>query len=446
MSETSNPSPVILPRVLKQLAIGVGGAGGNLAAFLARAGIGDTAIVAANTDAQALAALDVPDRILLGEASMRGLGAGGDPERGRLAAEDSLDALRTRIAGADLVYVIAGMGGGTGTGAAPVVARLAREQGALVLAVVTLPFEFEGARRRELADEGVCALRREADGVIVVPNQKIMAMVPDHAPLPECFERIHEYLHQGVRGIVRLISEPGMINVDFADLAAVLRGSPGASALAHLESEASAHAGELMERLQQHPLLDEGEVLVAARSLLVSLNCGPEVSLHEVNRIMAALHAKAPSALINLGVAVNPAMAGRLALTIVVGLDGDAAEESEPVMPEPPVRARRRSRSDEPPASTEGELDTAFLANVKEAPVKPRFVAPPPALTTDQVANIVLSGGRGVRGRRNARKVVQGQLPLEVVSRGRFEKSEPTLHDGQNLDEPTYIRRGVVLN
>ncbi len=439
----------LVPRTLKQLVIGVGGAGGNIAAYLQRAGLGETTVFAANTDAQALAAAAVTNRVLLGETQMRGLGAGGDPERGRLAAEDSLHSLRELMTGADLIYVVAGMGGGTGTGAAPVVARLGRELGALVLSVVTLPFDFEGARRRELALLGVHELRRESDGVIVVPNQKIMTLVPDHSPMPECFELIHEYLHQGVRGIVRLISEPGMINVDFADLAGVLRGSNGASALAHLEAEAGSPTEDLMERLNQHPLLDEGQVLAAARSLLVSLNCGPEVSMQEVNRVMASLQAKAPAALINLGVAVDPDMAGRLGLTIVVGLDGEPLDAPAVTPPlESPARARRKSRRDDQPEATGGELDTEFLSiNKDAAPARSRFVAPPPSLSNDQVANLMLgAGGRGLRGRRHARKIIQGQLPLEIVAKGRFEKSEPTLHDGQNLDEPTYIRRGVVLN
>lgn len=447
MNESSPAGqPTLVPRTLKQLVIGIGGAGGNIAAYLQRAGLGGVDVVAANTDEQALASIDVPSRIVLGESLMRGLGAGGDPERGRLAAEHSLDTLRELLAEVDLVYLVAGMGGGTGTGAAPVIARLAHELGALVLAIVTLPFDFEGARRRELAGQGVIDLRRDADGVIVVPNQKILSLVPDHAPMPECFELIHDYLHQGVRGIVRLISEPGMINVDFSDLNAVLRGSNGASALAHVESDPGGQAGDLIERLQQHPLLDEGQVLAGARSLLVSLNCGPEVSMQEINRVMADLQAKSPSALINLGVAINEALAGRIGLTIVVGLDGEPLEAEEPPPLESPRRGRRRAPQEEKP---EGEMDTEFLSNKdSNEPCRQRFVPPPPTLSNQQAADLMLSaGGRGrLRGRRAARKVVQGTLPLEIVSKGRFEKSEPTLHHGENLDEPTYIRRGVVLN
>jgi cell division protein FtsZ len=440
------PGAPVVPRPLKQLVIGVGGAGGNIAAYLQRVGVGEATVLAANTDAQALAKVDVTDRILLGDALTRGLGAGGDPDRGRQAAEHSLEVLREQLAGADLIYLVAGMGGGTGTGAAPVVARLGRELGALVLSVVTLPFDFEGGRRRELAQQGVQDLRRESDGVIVVPNQKILALAPDNTSMPECFDLIHDYLLQGVRGIVRLIAEPGMINVDFSDLGAVLRGSNGASALAFVEARANDHTDGLMERLQQHPLLDEGQVLTEARSLLVSLNCGPEVSMQEVNRVMAALQAKAPTALINLGVAVNEALAGRITLTIVVGLDGQPLEPLEPPPLESPARGRRKARRPDQP---EGEQDTEFLTHSNQAEPSPaRFKPEPPVLSPQQMADMMRQAGRGqgLKGRRNARRVIQGTLPLEIIAKGRFEKSEPTLHHGENLDEPTYIRRGVVLN
>jgi cell division protein FtsZ len=181
------------------------------------------------------------------------------------------------------------------------------------------------------------------------------------------------------------------------------------------------------------------------------LNCGPEVSLLEVNRVMAALQAKAPAAAINLGVAVQPEMSGQLGLTLVIGLEGEPLEEAPPPLPvESPVRSRRKARREaesEAAGAETPERDTEFLSHTKEAPAKPRFIPPAPNLTNDQAADLMLAAsGRGMRGRRTARKVVQGQLPLEIISKGRFEKSEPTLHHGENLDEPTYIRRGVVLN
>ncbi len=438
VSDAKNP---ITPHALKQAVIGVGGAGGNIAVHLFRQELPRTEILSVNTDAQALASLPMSNCLILGEESTRGLGSGGDPERGRQAAEESLEKLRERLDGCDLIFVVAGMGGGTGTGAAPVIARLGRELGALVLAVVTLPFDFEGPRRRFQATDGIARLRAEADGVIVVPNQKILTLVPDNAPMPDCFDLIHDYLYQGVRGVIQLVNEPGMINVDFADLTAVFRGANGASSLAHVQSSGMNHTDELMERLYQHPLLDEGQILAAATSLLVSLKCGPDVGLHDINLLMSELQSKSPGANLNMGVSVDSSMSGRISMTVIVGLDADK-DEREEVAERPSKRnSRRKDKKVEP----EGDV---FLG--KGSPSEPachRFIPPPPNLTQKEAADLMMKdSGRSRKMSRKVNKFLQGQLPLEIVSTGRFEKSEPTLHHGENLDEPTYIRRGVVLN
>ena len=200
-----------------------------------------------------------------------------------------------------------------------------------MLAVVTLPFDFEGSRRRYQATDGISKLHAEADGVIVVPNQKVLSLVPDNAPMPDCFDLIHDYLYQGVRGIIQLVNEAGMINVDFADLSAVLRGANGASSLAHVQSSGMNHTEELMERLYQHPLLDEGQILAAASSLLVSLKCGPDVGLQDINSLMTELQSKSPGANLSMGVAVDSGMAGRVSMTVVVGLQAEAELQAEAV-------------------------------------------------------------------------------------------------------------------
>ncbi len=439
LTDSKNP---IKPHALKQAVIGVGGAGGNIAVHLFRQDLPKTEIISVNTDAQALASLPMSNCLVLGEESTRGLGSGGDPERGRQAAEESLEELRTRLEGCDLIFVVAGMGGGTGTGAAPVIARLGRELGALVLAVVTLPFNFEGARRRFQATEGIARLRAEADGVIVVPNQKILALVPDNAPMPDCFDLIHDYLYQGIRGVIQLVNEPGMINVDFADLSAVFRGANGASSLAHVQSSGMNHTEELMERLYQHPLLDEGQILAAANSLLVSLKCGPDVGLHDINLLMSELQSKSPGASLTMGVSVDSSMSGRISLTVIVGLDADNQEHQDDVVERPAKRnGRRKDKKGEPEADV-------FLGKASRSDAAyHRFIPPPPSLSPKEAAALMMKdSGRARKISRKVSKFLQGQLPLEIVSTGRFEKSEPTLHHGENLDEPTYIRRGVVLN
>lgn len=432
----------ITPRKLKHAIVGLGGAGGNIAAHLYRQDLSNLEILSANTDAQSLAELPMPDCLLLGEESTRGLGSGGDPERGRQAAEESIEVLKERLDGCDLVFVVAGMGGGTGTGAAPVVARLGRELGALVLAVVTLPFDFEGPRRRFQATEGIAKLRAESDGVIVVPNQKVLTLVPDNAPMPDCFDLIHDYLYQGIRGIVQLVDEPGMINVDFADLSAVLRGTHGASSLAHVQSSGMNHTEELMERLYQHPLLDEGQILAAASTLLVSLKCGPDIGLQDINLLMSELQSKSPGANLNLGVAIDPGMSGRVSMTVVVGLEAETEGDEEIV--QHPAKRKTRRKYQKPHSQSEVFVDKdESAAEMKNY----RFVPPPPDLSTSQAVAIMRKeSGRSRKSNRKMNKFLQGQLPLEIVSTGRFEKSEPTLHHGENLDEPTYIRRGVVLN
>ena len=275
----------------------------------------------------------------------------------------------------------------------------------------------------------------------MVPNQKVLTLVPDNAPMPDCFDLIHDYLYQGVMGIVKLVNRPGMINVDFADLSSVLRGTNGASSLAHVQSSGMNHAEEMMEHLYQHPLLDEGQILAAAASLLVSLSCGPDVGLQDIHHLMNELQSKAPAANLNLGVSVDPSMTGRVSMTVVVGLDAEESNEDEVVQHPLKRKPRRKSKK------AEAEPEVFVGKDGDTEPGNHRFVPPPPNLTASQAVEIMRhQSGRSRKSSRKMNKFLQGQLPLEIVSTGRFEKSEPTLHHGENLDEPTYIRRGVVLN
>ena len=209
-------------RPLALKVFGIGGAGGNAIDYMAREEFAGVTFVAANTDAQALGSLGVTERLTLGGKLTRGLGTGGDPDLGRQAAEEDQDKIRALCAGADIVCVLAGLGGGTGTGAGPVVARLAREAGALVLGIVTLPFEFEGNRRQRQATMVLRELMSEADGVICLPNQKVLKLVDENTKVQETLKITNELLAQGVRGLWRLLTQTGMINVDFNDLCAVL--------------------------------------------------------------------------------------------------------------------------------------------------------------------------------------------------------------------------------
>jgi cell division protein FtsZ len=408
--------------------LGVGGAGGNAVAHLAREQLPGVSCAVLNTDAQALARLPVETRVNLGTKTMRGLGAGGDPERGRAAAEEDAASVRALCDGADVVLVVAGLGGGTGTGAGPVIARLAKEAGALVLAIAFLPFECEGARRARQAHLGLHELKKMADGVICLPNQQVFRLVDENTSLLEAFSVANELVAQGVRGIWRLLARPGLINVDFADLCAVTRGQHAESALATVEARGANRAREALDKLLAHPLLDGGKALADAAAVLVSIAAGPDLTMAEVTRLMEPISRQAEHAHLILGAAIEAELGDRLLVTLVAS------------------RAANASGDGVEPA-TASEVETAEPDTPSFSRPASRFVPPAPELPPEKAEQLLArqTNGNG-RQRRRAAKMLQGQLPLEIVSKGRFEKSEPTIHQGQDLDIPTYIRRGVALN
>ena len=203
--------------------IGVGGGGGNaLASMIAEGGITGVEFISVNTDAQALLNNKATIKIQIGENLTKGLGSGGDPEIGRQAAEESRERLKEDLSGADMIFITCGQGGGTGTGASPIIAEIAKEIGILTIAVVTKPFEFEGTKRKFVADEGIQKLKDKVDTLIVVPNQRILQVIDKKTPILDAFKKIDSVLHQGVKGIAELITTPGLINVDFADVRTVM--------------------------------------------------------------------------------------------------------------------------------------------------------------------------------------------------------------------------------
>ena len=383
--------------------LGIGGAGCNAARHFARLNLQDLPCVFLNTDAAALAQAASESKLLLGFKSMRGLGAGGDPERGRQAAEEDRDQIRAMCDGADLIFLIAGLGGGTGTGAGPVVARIAKEAGALVLGMVVLPFECEGSRRQRQAQMGLQEFKKAADGVICLPNQKLLQFVDEKTSLPEAFAIGNDWIAQGIHGIWRMLSQPGLINVDFADLCGVLRDRHAEGSLATAEAQGENRATEVINKLLAHPLIENGQGLAETAGALVSI-AAANLTMSEVTRIMEQITRHCEQAHVIMGASIDESFGDRLSVTLVASRRENVASE-EPA-PNPRMEVQKTSR----------------CAN------------PPP---------IQLPNGRG---RKSASRMRQTQLPLEIVSKGRFEKSEPTLHQGQDLDVPTYIRRGVALN
>lgn len=403
---------------------GVGGAGCNAVSHIARAPFDGVEFVALNTDAAALGQLPIENKIIIGQKLTRGMGAGGDPERGRAAAEEDASQLKSMCEGVDVVFIAAGMGGGTGTGASPVLARVAKECGALVLGMLILPFDWEGGRRQRQAHLGLHEMKAAADGVICLPNQKLFQLIDEKTSLIETFAITHELLAQGVRGIWRMLMRPGLINVDFADLCSVTRGKHSENSLAMAEACDEHRAKEVVEKLFNHPLLDGGQALAEAASVLVSIVGGPDLTMADVNRVMEQINRRCEGALIIMGAAIEESFAGKLTLTVVASK-------------RPPVER------EEDLSASAADLSRQLMDTQTSSRSASRFVAPAPATTVENAEKVLQNGARG---KRKLPKLKQGQLPLEIISKGRFEKSEPTIHHGQDLDVPTYIRRNVPLN
>ncbi len=397
--------------------LGIGGAGCNGVAHLARAPLEGVQYAVLNTDAAALSRIHVPGQVILGFKSMRGLGAGGDPERGRLAAEEDHEKIRAICEGADLVFLVAGLGGGTGTGASPVLARIARECGALVLGMVVLPFDCEGNRRQRQAQLGLGELKKCADGVISLPNQKLMQFADEKTSLPEAFAIGNDWIAQGVHGIWRMLFQPGLINVDFADLCGVLRDKHAEGSLATADARGDNRARDLIDRLLAHPLVENGQGLAETSGVLVSLVGGTNLTMAEVTRIMEQITRHCEQAHVIMGAAIDPAFEDRLSVTLV-----SSRREASSAVEKPALR-----RAEELPVEE----------SAPSIRTGSRFGASPEAFIHSAAAS---------RGRKPSSRMRQAQLPLEIISKGRFEKSEPTLHQGQDLDVPTYIRKGVALN
>jgi cell division protein FtsZ len=424
--------PLTANRTLSILMLGVGGAGGNAVAHLASEAVPGMRFAVTDTDASALAQWQTVQKLTLALRLSRGLGAGGDPERGRQAAEDDSAQIRALCDGVDLVFVVVGLGGGIGTGAGPVVARVAKEAGALVLGIALLPFDCEGTRRSRQALFGLTALKSAADGVICVPNQSVFKLVDEHTSLLEAFHLTNELVAQGLRSIWRLLFRPGLIHVDFGHLCAVTQGRHAESCLATAEAQGENRAREVTEKILAHPLTEGGALLAEAAGVLVSIAGGVSLSLGEVNRIMEQINRHCEHAQITLGASIDETLGDRLVVTVVASRNGTPT----------PTTESSRSASSEFAGLTE---ERPLSAGQSRPPS--RFVASAPTLTTEQREELFFQqSAPSARSRKGSARLKQGQLPLEIVSKGRFEKSEPTIHHGQDLDVPTYIRRGVALN
>ncbi len=322
--------------------VGVGGAGLNAVNRMIDAGIADVEFVAVNTDIQQLALSDAPVKIHIGRELTQGLGSGASADLGRRAAEESYDQIKRALRGSDMVFVTAGEGGGTGSGAAPVVARIAKEVGGLTVGIVTLPFHFEGTKRRTQADDGIEALRASCDTVIVIPNDKLLEVLDKKTSMLDAFRIADDVLRQGVQGITDLITMPGLINLDFADVKTIM--SDAGSALMGIGfATGEDRAVKAAESALSSPLIDTE--LVGARGILLSIAGGDDLSLYEVNEAAEVVRRGArDDTNIIFGATIDERLTGQVWITVIAtGLAGIVGRKSAP-------RPRREGDPLEPPA------------------------------------------------------------------------------------------------
>ncbi len=310
--------------------VGVGGGGGNAVNTMIQSGMSDVDFISANTDAQALAANLAPTRIQLGNAFTKGLGAGANPEIGKQAASEDIESLKAILDGADMVFVTAGMGGGTGTGGAPVIARAAKELGALTVGVVTKPFVFEGKRRMRQAEDGIRELRDSVDTLITIPNQRLLSVSSRNMPILETFRKADDVLLQAVRGISDLIRIDGVINLDFADVRTIM-SEMGMAMMGAATADGENRAVEAAQRAISSPLLDDISIQ-GARGVLINVTGGTDLSLHEVNEAATLIQEEAhEDANIIFGAVLDEAMEDKLRITVIATGFGDSLSDQLPV-------------------------------------------------------------------------------------------------------------------
>jgi len=325
--------------------VGIGGGGGNAVNTMIAAGLPGVDFIAANTDAQALKANLSPIKMQLGEKLTRGLGAGGKPEVGKHAAQEDVERLREYLADADMIFITAGMGGGTGTGAAPVIAKVAKELGSLTVGVVTKPFSFEGKRRMKQADEGMKELKDCVDTLIAIPNQRLLSVAGRNSSMLESFKKADDVLLQAVRGISDLVTVHGLINLDFADVRAIM-SEMGMAMMGAAVASGENRAVEAAQKAISSPLLEDLSIS-GARGVLINITGPPDLSLHEVNEAATLIQEEAEDdANIIFGAVIDESMADEVRITVIATGFGERPEAGE--------KPRSATRDGRPAAAGEG--------------------------------------------------------------------------------------------
>ena len=402
--------------------VGIGGAGGNAVDRLKMENLERLQLVVINTDRQALASSPVQDKVLIGLGVTRGLGAGGDPELGREAAEADREKIAAVVKDCDLIFLVTGMGGGTGSGAAPVVAEIAAESGALVIAFVTMPFSFEGGRRLKQAEEGLRALRQVCDAVIPLPNDVLLQEAAENETVLDSFSRADEWIGRGVKSIWAMLFKTGLINLDFATLRQAFQQRGGKTLFGFGAGAGENAVADAVASLKLCPLLPTPEFSRKADRLLVNIVGGADLTLPKVNELMTAITEQfGRESHIIMGAVIDEDLAGRVEVCVIGTRDlgGRGLPVRRPVAglrTKPPFAGRTEVTL--PPAPKATLADTLAKAKGQESESKPVLAA-----KADQV-----EFGFG-----------------EVESRGHFEKTDRNLFDGHDLDVPTYLRKGIKI-
>lgn len=409
--------------------VGVGGAGSNAVDRLKMENLERLQLAVVNTDYQALASSPVQDKVLIGMGVTRGLGAGGDPELGREAAEADREKLAKVVKDCDLVFLFGGMGGGTGSGALPVVAEIAAEQGALVIAFVTMPFSFEGGRRLKQAEEGLSALRRVCDAVIPLPNDVLLQESAENETVLDSFARADEWMGRGVKSIWAMLFKTGLINLDFATLRQVFQQRGGKTLFGLGDGQGENAVQDAVASLKLCPLLHTPEFSRKADRLLVNILGGTDLTLPKVNELMTAITEQfGRESHIIMGAVIDEEMQNRVEVCVL----GTSDMSGRGVLPRRPAVQRART-----------------------APVRPEPVAPQPEGEPTETAAGRTSPAKGETGELTlekaaaaaAQKIAQEEFGFgEIESRGHFEKTDRNLFDGQDLDVPTYLRKGIKIS
>lgn len=309
--------------------IGIGGGGGNAVNTMIGSRLSGVDFMVANTDAQSLQASQAPVRIQLGSMVTKGLGAGANPEIGRRAALEDQEQIREYLEGSDMIFITAGMGGGTGTGGAPVLARVARDVGALTVGVVTKPFIFEGKKRMHQAEEGIEELKASVDTLIVIPNQRLLSIAAKTTTMLEAFHKADDVLLQAVRGISDLIITPGLINLDFADVRTVM-AEMGLALMGAAAASGENRAIEAAQKAISSPLLEDISIQ-GARGVLINITGGPDLCLHEVNEAASMIQEEAhDEANIIFGAVIDETMTDEIRITVIATGFGEVKEEKKP--------------------------------------------------------------------------------------------------------------------